>query len=68
MPDRNDAANLEKRQKIDWDNIPVTVTEDDSPNPQNPYSRLSPEERETALKKFCQAIYLRSLEKQNKHR
>ncbi|MYC13779.1 MAG: hypothetical protein F4Y39_08640 [Gemmatimonadetes bacterium] len=65
MPDRNDAANLAKRQKIDWEKIHITVTEDDSPNPQNPYSRLSPEERETALKKLCQSIYLRTLDKRN---
>ena len=51
MPDRNDVANLAKRQKIDWEKIHITVTEDDSPNPQNPYSRLSPKERETAPEK-----------------
>ena len=34
-----------KRQKIDWDNIPVTVIEEGSPNRQNPYAQLSPEER-----------------------
>ena len=56
---------MAKRQKIDWDNIPVTVIEEGSPNPQNPYAQLSPEERMDHLKKLCQTIYLRTLEKPN---
>ena len=52
-----------KRQKIDWDNIPVTVIEEGSPNRQNPYAQLSPEERTTHLRELCQTIYMRRLEK-----
>ena len=54
---------MAKRQKIHWDNIPVTVTEKGSPNPENPYSRLSPKERETHLKELCETIYMRRLKK-----
>ena len=54
---------MAKRQKIDWDNIPVTVIEEGSPNLQNPYAQLSPEERTTHLRELCQNIYLRRLEK-----
>ncbi len=53
-----------KRQKIDWDNIPVTVIEEGSANPQNPYARLSPKERTTHLRELCQTIYMRKLENQ----
>ena len=56
---------MAKRQKIDWDNIPVTVIEEGSPNLQNPYAQLSPEERMDHLKELCQNIYLRMLEKPN---
>ena len=53
-----------KQKKIDWDNIPVTVIEGEgSPNLQNPYALLSPEERTTHLRELCQTIYLRMLEK-----
>ena len=54
---------MAKRQKIDWDNIPISVIEEGSPNSQNPYSQLSPEERITHLKELCQNIYLRMNEK-----
>ena len=55
---------MAKRQKIDWDNIPITVIEGEgSPNPQNPYAVLSPEERTANLKELCQNIYLRMSEK-----
>ena len=56
---------MSKRQKIDWDNIPIIVIEEGSPNPQNPYAQLSPEERTIHLKELCQTIYLRRLEKLN---
>lgn len=65
MTDRNGATSLAKRRKIDWDNIPITVIEEGSPNPQNPYAQLSPEERMEHLKELCQTIYLRMLEKLN---
>ena len=55
---------MAKRKKIDWDNIPVTVIEEGSPNPQNPYAQLFPEERTTHLRELCQTIYLRRLENQ----
>ena len=55
---------MAKRQKIDWDNIPITVIEEGSPNLQNPYAQLSPEERTTHLKELCQTIYMRRLENQ----
>ena len=54
---------MAKRQKIDWDNIPVTVMEEGSPNPENPYAELFPEERTAHLRELCQTIYLRRLEK-----
>lgn len=54
---------MAKRQKIDWENIPITVIEEGSTNPQNPYSQLSPEERMTHLKGLCENIYLRMSEK-----
>ena len=63
MSDRNDVASLAKRQKIDWDNIPVTVIEEGPPNPQNPYAQLSPEDRMDHLREICQNIYMRRLEK-----
>ena len=53
---------MAKRQKIDWDNIPVTVIEEGSPNFQNPYSQLSAEERMAHLKGICENIYLRMSE------
>ena len=52
------------KRKIDWDNIPVTVIEEGSPNLQNPYAQLSPEERMDHLKELCQTIYMRRLENQ----
>ena len=55
---------MAKRQKIDWDNIPITVIEEGLPNPQNPYAQLSPEERTDHLKELCQTIYMRRLENQ----
>ena len=54
---------MAKRKKIDWENIPITVIEEGSPNPQNPYAQLSPEERMNCLKELCQTIYMRRLEK-----
>ena len=62
--DKKAGVVMAKRQKIDWDNIPVTVIEEGSPNPQNPYAQLSPEERTTLLRDLCQTIYLRWLENQ----
>ena len=53
---------MAKRQKIDWDNIPITVIEEGSPNPQNPYAQLSSEDRTTHLRELCQTIYMRRLE------
>ena len=50
---------MAKRQKIDWENIPITVIEEGSTNPQNPFSQLSPEERTANLQELCQNIYLR---------
>ena len=52
-----------KRKKIDWENIPIRVIGEGSPNRQNPYSQLSPEERTANLKELCQNIYLRMSEK-----
>jgi len=39
-----------KRHRIDWDNIKITIVPADpnNPNPLNPYSRMTPEEREEA--------------------
>lgn len=54
---------MAKRQKIDWDNIPVTVTEEGSPNSKNPCAQLSAEERMAHLKGICENIYLRMSEK-----
>ena len=55
------------KQKIDWDNIPVTVIDGEgSPNPQNPYAPLSQKERITHLKELCENIYLRMSEKSEK--
>ena len=48
-----------KRKKIDWENIPIRVIGEGSPNFQNPYSQLSPEERTANLKELCQTIYMR---------
>ena len=55
---------MAKRQKIDWDNIPVTVIEEGSPNLQNSYAQLFPEERMAHLRELFQNIYLRRLENQ----
>ena len=55
---------MAKRQKIDWDNIPITVIEEGPSNPQNPYAQLSPEDRAVHLKELCQTIYMRRLESQ----
>ena len=53
-----------KRQKINWDNIPVTVIEGEgAPNLKNPYALLLPEERMAHLKHLCENIYLRMHEK-----
>ena len=54
---------MAKRQKIDWENIPITVIDEGSKNPQNPFSQLSSEERTANLKELCQNIYLRMSEK-----
>ena len=62
-PDKKGVV-MGKRQKIDWDNIPVTVIEEGSPNLQNPYAQLSPEDRTTHLKELCQTIYMRRLKNQ----
>ena len=50
---------MAKRQKIDWDNIPVTVIDEGTPNSKNPYAVLSQEERMIHLKELCETIYLR---------
>lgn len=48
-----------KSSKIDWENIKVNIVKANKPNPQNPYSALTPEERREQLEALYLKIYLR---------
>lgn len=51
-----------KRQKIDWDNIKITIVPADknNSNPLNPYAGLSREERERQIVEICGKIWARA--------
>ena len=49
------------RKNIDWDAIPIVIEEDPEPNPRNPYSEASTDERERALSGVARSILLRRL-------
>ena len=51
-----------KRQKIDWDNIKITIVPADkeNPNPLNPYAKLSRKEREREIVSIAARIWARS--------
>jgi len=49
-----------KRQKIDWDNIEIEVVSATEPNPSNPYSEWTPEQRrERTIEILSKAIVRR---------
>ena len=52
-----------KRHRIDWDNIKITFVPADTenPNPLNPYSRMTPEEREEKRISICAEIWARAV-------
>ena len=54
---------MNKRTKIDWDNIKVTLVpaNKEHPNELNPYTRLSPKEREQAVVSICGRIWARHI-------
>ncbi|MBU2541698.1 MAG: hypothetical protein KJ593_07325 [Candidatus Omnitrophica bacterium] len=49
------------RNKIDWDNIKLTFipADPDNPNPMNPSSHLSQEERREEIIDICARIWMR---------
>lgn len=55
-----------QRQKIDWDNIKIRIVPADmkNPNPLNPCSYLSGEERERQIVSICGKIWARVMREQ----
>ena len=54
----------EKRRNfkpIDWENIEIAIVPIDEPNPHNPYSELTPEERFLRLQELYAEIYEKRL-------
>ena len=49
------------KHRIDAKEVPIVVVPDDEPNPSNPYSSASAEEREAALVEVVRGIVLRRL-------
>jgi len=63
MPNTISLINAKTKKPINWDNIRVIrIPYDGAPNPQNPYDKLSPEEREKKIITICRKIWLRMLE------
>ena len=54
---------MEKRSKIDWAAIKITIVTADKnhPNELNPYSRLSPRERERVIVSASAKIWVRHI-------
>lgn len=48
---------------IDWDNITITVIPEGEPNPQNPYSSFTPEQRREQIRALYQRIIERKIER-----
>jgi len=46
---------------IDWYSIKITVVPEGEPNPQNPYSSLTPEQRREQLRALYQRIIERKI-------
>lgn len=46
--------------KIDWDRLELEIRTDDEPNPQNPTSSLTPEQREQAVRELARRILFRA--------
>ena len=49
----------QKNGKIDWENIEIIVVPAKEPNPQNPYTQLSPQARQRQIKALCEKIVFR---------
>lgn len=56
-----------KRQKIDWDNIKITIIPADknNPNPHNPCASLSKAEREKRIVSIGARIWVKAVRKEN---
>ena len=52
------------KPKVDWDNIEIEIVPVDEPNPGNPYSEWTQEEREKRINGILGDIYLRTQSEQ----
>ena len=52
---------MPSKAKVDWDSIPVVIYDNCEPNPQNPYSVSTPEDRKKALRDIARTILLRKV-------
>ena len=50
---------MPRKQKIDWDQIPVVIDDSAGTNPQNPHASSSPKDRERAMQDLARTILLR---------
>ncbi len=50
------------RRTIDWESIPVVIEDDCEPNPQNPFSTVTAEQRDEALRELARTILLRRVD------
>lgn len=57
-----------KRQKIDWDNIKISVVPADknNPNPHNPCASLSKAERERRIVSIAARIWVKAIDKEDR--
>jgi len=59
-------ASKGKRQKIDWDNIKISIVPADknNPNPLNPCSKLTKEQREKEIVSIAARIWVKGMKKE----
>lgn len=63
MPNAISLTNAKTKKPVDWNNIKVVrIPYDGAPNRQNPYDRLTLEEREKKIIAICRKIWLRRIE------
>jgi hypothetical protein len=64
MPNTTSLIQVKTKKRVDWKDMKVIrIPYDGAPNLQNPYDKLSPEEREKKIIAICRKIWLRKLEK-----
>lgn len=67
MPNIASLIQVKAKRKMAWRNIRIIrMPYDGTPNPKNPYDKLSSEEREKKIIAICRKIWLRMIEEDRK--